>query len=131
MEKIPVSQIGRSADFIAEYDGELSDRLVRWPLGILDPARRTVSDLHGKIVALTPIESDLLHLLATRPGLPIEVREISRLVWHHTEVSTSGTYQQALRSLRRKLARISPTVVIATVRGVGYRLEVLECEGGR
>jgi two-component system KDP operon response regulator KdpE len=78
----------------------------------------------GAAVHLTPIEWDLLRVLATNAGRTMTHAQLFARVWARSH----GDAQQYLRvhvaNLRRKLERdaIRPTVII-TEPGVGYRFE--------
>ena len=89
----------------------------------IDLARRVVSR-DGAAVHLTPLEWDLLRVLATNAGRTLTHRYLFAQVWARSE----GDAQQYLRvhvaSLRRKLERdpVRPERII-TEPGVGYRFE--------
>jgi DNA-binding response OmpR family regulator len=84
----------------------------------LDPATRTVTAA-GEPVHLTRKEFDLLALLAERPGEVRTRAEILERVWRTSWQGSSRTVDVHVASLRAKLG--APELV-ATVRGVGYRL---------
>ena len=90
---------------------------------VIDLVNRSVSR-NGAAVHLTPIEWDLLRVLASHSGRTMTHQQLFSRVW-------SGSYgdaQQYLRvhvaSLRRKLERdaVRPQLII-TEPGVGYRFE--------
>ena len=89
----------------------------------IDLARRTV-DREGKSIHLTPIEWDLLRVLATHAGRTMTHQQLFSRVWARAH----GDAQQYLRvhvaSLRRKLERdpVQPKLIV-TEPGVGYRFE--------
>ena len=90
---------------------------------VIDLVRRSVS--RGEVaVHLTPIEWELLRVLATHAGRTMTHRQLFALVWTRSH----GDAQQYLRvhvaSLRRKLERdpVRPRLII-TEPGVGYRFE--------
>ena len=91
---------------------------------VIDLVKRTVArddvDIH-----LTPIEWDLLRVLATHAGRTMTHAQLFARVWARSH----GDAQQYLRvhvaSLRRKLERdpVRPRVIV-TEPGVGYRFQV-------
>lgn len=79
--------------------------------------------LDGKILTLTRLEFDLLVLLAANPGRVVEYHEIRNLVWGGVW-GTGKSLNMHVSCLRRKLGdQWSKPRYIATVRGVGLRLE--------
>jgi two-component system KDP operon response regulator KdpE len=90
---------------------------------VIDLVKRSVTR-DGAAVPLTPIEWDLLRVLATNAGRTMTHAQLFARVWARSH----GDAQQYLRvhvaNLRRKLERdaIRPTVII-TEPGVGYRFE--------
>jgi two-component system response regulator QseB len=86
------------------------------PGGALDLASRTVRRTDGGTVELSERETDLLALLAARPGAVFSRAELLDRVYGEAESETVvDTY---VHYCRRKLGR----GVISTVRGLGYRL---------
>jgi len=86
------------------------------PGGSLDLTVRTVRRADGGTVELSEREAALLALLAARPGVVFSRGELLDLVFDDAESETVvDTY---VHYCRRKLGR----GVIATVRGLGYRL---------
>jgi DNA-binding response OmpR family regulator len=84
----------------------------------IDPARRRVH-VGDREIELTPIEFDLLHNLAARPGVVFSRERLLSEVWGYRDGSGARTVDSHVRGLRRKLGR----EVIRTVHGVGYALE--------
>ncbi|MEZ0484641.1 winged helix-turn-helix domain-containing protein [Fibrella aquatica] len=78
-------------------------------------------DLHN----LTYREAKLLRLLVNRPNQVLERDLILKLVWEDEGV-TVGRSLDVFISRLRKLLTNDPTIKIAAVHGVGYRLEVHE-----
>lgn len=91
-------------------------------LGPLSIDRRTRRvRLHGVEVPLTPKEFDLLAVLAEDPGAVVTRDELIDRVWDPHWFGPTKTLDVHVAALRRKLG--DPRW-LATVRGVGYRLEV-------
>lgn len=72
---------------------------------------------------LTYREAKLLRLLASHPNQVLERDQILKLVWEDEGI-TVGRSVDVFISRLRKLLAADPTVRIAAVHGVGYRLEV-------
>jgi two-component system response regulator RegX3 len=91
-------------------------------LGTLTIDRRSRQiRLHGHPVELTPKEFDLLALLAEEPGTVRRREEIIARVWDENWWGSTKTLDVHVLELRKKLG--NPRW-IATLRGVGYRLDV-------
>ena len=82
-------------------------------------ARRVTVD--GEEISLAPKEFELLVRLARDPGAVVRREQIIEHVWDANWWGPTKTLDVHIASLRKKLGR--PTW-IATVRGVGYRLDV-------
>lgn len=91
------------------------------PLRIDLDAHRVQVD--GVEVELTPKEYELLTMLAQRPGAVRTREDIIDQVWDPHWFGPTKTLDVHISALRRKLGRPE---WIATIRGVGYRLEVTE-----
>jgi DNA-binding response OmpR family regulator len=87
----------------------------------IDPARRRVSN-GPETIHLTPIEFDLLHRLAARPGVVFRRDQLLAEVWGYRDGAGARTVDSHVASLRRKLG----PDLIRTVHGVGYALEADE-----
>jgi DNA-binding response OmpR family regulator len=91
------------------------------PLRIDLDAHRVQVD--GVGVELTPKEYELLTMLAQRPGAVRTREDIIDHVWDPHWFGPTKTLDVHISALRRKLGHPE---WIATIRGVGYRLEVAE-----
>jgi DNA-binding response OmpR family regulator len=83
------------------------------------PARRVFSV--DDEVPLTPNEFDLLVALARRAGRAVSRQQILDEVWGDAYAATSRSVDVHMAQLRQKL----PDVRVTTIRGFGYRLEVV------
>jgi two-component system, OmpR family, response regulator RegX3 len=79
--------------------------------------------LDGEQVALTPKEYDLLSFLTEEPGALMSREQIMEAVWDAHWFGPTKTLDVHVAALRRKLAG---AVTIEAVRGVGFRLEVID-----
>lgn len=93
----------------------------------VDLTARRVTDGGGEDLALTRTEFDLLSLLVRRQSTALHRNDILDEVWGKDLVVDPRTVDNFVSSLKRKLrwSRKSP-FRIASVRGVGYRLELDE-----
>lgn len=93
---------------------------VSYTVGALTIDRRTHQvELHGRVIALTPKEFDLLALLAEAPGTVFARANILEEVWDAHWYGPTKTLDVHVAALRKKLG---DPAWIETVRGVGFRL---------
>ena len=85
----------------------------------IDPQRRLVWQ-SGQTVDLTPMEFDILLLLARRPGQVFTARQIYEAVATDSFDAGWTGISSMVYKLRRKLG----TGIIETVRGYGYRFTI-------
>ncbi|MDR1766703.1 MAG: response regulator transcription factor [Lachnospiraceae bacterium] len=80
--------------------------------------------VYGEEVKLTPIEFDILYLLASNPGKVFSTDEIFEKVWNEKVYEANNTVMVHIRRLRGKMKEDSRTnKIITTVWGVGYKIE--------
>ena len=78
----------------------------------------------GEEIRLTPIEFDILFLLASNPGKVFSTDEIFEKVWNEKVYEVNNTVMVHIRRLRGKMKEDSRTdKIITTVWGVGYKIE--------
>ena len=85
----------------------------------IDPQRRLVRQA-GHTVDLTPMEFDILLLLARRPGQVFTARQIYEAVAADSFDASWTGISSMVYKLRRKLG----AGIIETVRGHGYRMRI-------
>jgi hypothetical protein len=122
------SALGR-AEPEAGYPGSILSR------GAARPARESFGDVEidvparvvtraGDVVALAPMEFDLLLALVRRNGAAATRRELLREVWGTTKAVSLRTVDTHVSNLRRKLeADAAHPRHVLTVKKVGYRLK--------
>ncbi len=87
----------------------------------IDPVRREV-DREGTPVALTPLEFELLHTLASFPGRVWTREQLIERIWGHDYFGDERVVDAHIKELRRKLGDDpARPLFIQTVRGVGYK----------
>ena len=88
----------------------------------IDRGRRTVA-LAGSPVEMSALELDLLAALASSPGRVFTRRQLLERVWGWDFFGDERVVDVHIRNLRKALGDdASDPAVIATVRGVGYKL---------
>ncbi len=87
------------------------------------------ASVRGRPLALSIKEFSLLRYLSVRAGEVISRPEILDEVWGSAEHFDPTIVDQYISYLRKKLGTTKANVGITTVRGTGYRLDVLEETG--
>ena len=78
----------------------------------------------GEEIKLTPIEFEILFLLASHPGKVFSTDEIFEKVWDEKVYEANNTVMVHIRRLRGKLREESrENKIISTVWGIGYKIE--------
>ena len=88
----------------------------------LDPVAHTAS-VAEVTLTLTPTEFRILATLCTNGAAVTRRREIVRAAWPQGAVVHDNTLDTYIRRLRRKLEDVAGAPEIATVHGVGYRIQ--------
>lgn len=80
--------------------------------------------IYGEEIKLTPIEFDILYLLASNPGKVFSTDEIFEQVWNEKVYEANNTVMVHIRRLRSKMQEDErEEKIITTVWGVGYKIE--------
>jgi DNA-binding response OmpR family regulator len=88
---------------------------------LVDPARRSVS-VGDREVELTGREFDLLHLLASHPGIVFSREALVQRVWRGDTFVTARNIDTLVKRLRQKVeTNPSEPALILTVWGAGYK----------
>ena len=101
----------------------VKDDMIRVRNIVIDSNKHTVT-IDDHPVTLTPIEFNILHLLARHPGRVFSVDEIYENVWSEKIYEANNTVMVHIRRLREKIEKNpkKPETII-TVWGVGYKIE--------
>lgn len=79
---------------------------------------------YGKDVKLTPIEFEILYLLASNVGRVFSTDDIFERVWNEKVYEANNTVMVHIRRIREKIEMDSQNAqIIKTVWGVGYKIE--------
>ncbi len=81
------------------------------------------AEVDGRPLALTSKEFGILHLLALHPGRVFSAEDIFRQVWKEKYFDANNTVMVHISNLRDKLEQELGEKLIATVWGVGYKIE--------
>lgn len=80
---------------------------------------------HGSEIRLTPREFQLMELLIRNYGKVVPKEIIIDRIWGYEATVTINTLEAFVRLLRKKLECSQHQQLIHTIRGVGYKLEVI------
>lgn len=116
------SQLRRYQDF-GNQDSEKEKNVVQAENLLVDKRTHTVT-AYGRNVKLTPLEFEILYLLASHPGQVFSTDDIFEKVWKEKSFEMSNTVMVHIRRIREKI-EIDPrnSRIIRTVWGVGYKIE--------
>ena len=92
--------------------------------GIVLDDRTKLVTVEGEIVALTPTEYAILHLLMTNPGKVYSTKNLYESVWQEAALGSEGAVAVHIRHLREKI-EINPSEprYLKVVWGQGYKME--------
>lgn len=100
----------------------LEDQLLIHSLTI-NKRKHTVT-VEGNLLDLTPIEFDILYLLANNPSRVYSSEEIFERVWNEEGYGVSKTVMIHISNLRKKIEEATNgEKIIQTVWGVGYKID--------
>lgn len=90
----------------------------------IDPVCYTVSR-QGNPIDLTPIEFQILHLLASHPGQAFSKERLYELIWKEPYFGNENVLNTHINRLRLKLKKNAEdtTAYIKTLWGIGYKME--------
>ncbi|HEY0839090.1 MAG TPA: response regulator transcription factor [Vulgatibacter sp.] len=116
--------VARLRVLVRRGHGRTSNRVALGDL-VLDLSGRKAT-VKGAPLDLTAKELALLELLALHPGETLTRTSIAEAIYGEDEDRDSNVIDVFVARLRRKLSAASPdgAAAIATVRGIGYRLDV-------
>ena len=78
----------------------------------------------GQVIAFTPKEVEILHMLAARSGQVFSREQILSNVWGYDFFGDTRTVDTHIKRIRQKLPQADVPWSLKTVYGVGYKFEV-------
>ena len=115
-----VSSVGPGTSEQIEHNDEL---LTRGDISI--DRRSHIVTKSGRELKLTPMEFELLFVLAKDAGQVFSRRELLKLVWGYEDSRDTKLINVYVQRLRAKIERIpEDPQMVQTVRGIGYRFVV-------
>jgi len=117
------SQLRRYMKFNPSSHDEKADKEIVLDHLVINKENHVVIS-YDRSVKLTPIEFDILYLLATNVGRVFSTDEIFERVWNEKIYEANNTVMVHIRRLREKV-EMDPrnAQIIKTVWGVGYKIE--------
>ncbi len=94
----------------------------------LDADRREAT-WRGHPVPLSAREFDLLSALCRDPGRVWTFADLTTHVWGRPYLGDTDAVVSAVKRLRRQMRQVTGAVVVESVRGVGYRIVLVEGDG--
>ena len=90
----------------------------------LNPQTRLLT-LQERSVMLNRLEYDLMDIFLRHPGQILGKETLAEQCWKEPWDASDNTIEAQIKNLRKKLRLIDDRVWLKTLRGVGYRLEVV------
>ena len=115
----PAELVARVKAVLRRVDGGPPPEVLQVGHVTVDTGRREAR-VGDRPVELTTKEFELLRFLAERPGLALSRQQILDGVWGYDWFGDARTVDVHIAQVRKKLG---DAIEIATVRGIGYRLE--------
>jgi DNA-binding response OmpR family regulator len=117
------SQLRRYTKFNPSSHDDRQDREIVLDHLIINKDNHKVN-AYGRDVKLTPIEFDILYLLASNIGRVFSTDDIFERVWNEKMYEANNTVMVHIRRIREKIEMDSRnSQIIKTVWGVGYKIE--------
>ncbi len=107
----------------SEKTGEEDSSIVRLPMLEISLENYQVKAA-GKVIACTPKEVEILHMLTSNVGQVYSREQILSRVWGYDYFGDTRTVDAHIKRIRQKLPTEGVPWALKTVYGVGYRFEV-------
>lgn len=117
------SQLRRYTQFNTTQSVPKQDKIIERKNLVINRETHSVK-AYDKEVKLTPIEFEILYLLAANEGKVFSTEEIFEKVWNERIFDSNNTVMVHIRRIREKIELdTSSTQIIKTVWGVGYKID--------
>ena len=106
--------------------GRMENNTETYPIGRwkFNAEKASLSDMEGKNVSLTLLESQILRLLCRSMGETVGRDTILETLWPDVDYFYASRRLDVFITKLRKLLSADPAITISTIRGVGLRLDV-------
>ena len=118
--------LARVANVLKRYEGR--GNLLEG-LGFLLDRQTYTLYIHRQSVVLPRNQGKLLETFLMRGGQPVNKEELCLALWGTTEFIDENALQVNLTRLKKTMAGLEMGQQIQAVRGIGYQLQALACEG--
>ncbi|WP_455714079.1 response regulator transcription factor [Anaerosporobacter sp.] len=117
------SQLRRYTQLNNGQAGDKQEKIIQLPNLFINRETHSVK-AYERDVKLTPIEFEILYLLASNKGKVFSTEEIFERVWNEKILEANNTVMVHIRRIREKVELDSrETQIIKTVWGVGYKID--------
>lgn len=117
------SQLRRYTQFNNAISTDKQEKIIQLPNLFINRETHSVR-AYERDVKLTPIEFEILFLLAANRGKVFSTEEIFERVWNEKILEANNTVMVHIRRIREKVELDSrETQIIKTVWGVGYKID--------
>lgn len=117
------SQLRRYTQFNMSQSPTMQDKIIERKNLIINRETHSVK-AYDQEIKLTPIEFEILYLLAANVGKVFSTEEIFEKVWNEKIFDSNNTVMVHIRRIREKIELgTGNTQIIKTVWGVGYKID--------
>lgn len=117
-----MEMVARVKAVLRRSSSDTGHKVLKYGGLLINPEEHTVL-ADGERILLTFKEFELLSLFVSHPGIVYTREQLFSEVWKSDYMGDTRTLDAHIRTLRQKIGKYGKN--IETVRGVGYRLEVL------
>lgn len=109
-------------EILLDFGNKIRETIYRIGNLTIDDAKRKVT-VEGREVKLTPIEYNILCLLAKEPGRVLSISQIYEKIWHMKAVGADNTIAVHIRHIREKIeSNPANPQYLKVVWGTGYKI---------
>lgn len=120
----PVELIMRVKALLRRYQIQASNKLTIGSITLF--AANNELEAAGERTLLPLKEFELLYTLASYPNQIFTRNQLIEKIWGLTYEGDERTIDVHIKRIREKLKKVEASIIVRTIRGVGYRLELVE-----